>query len=75
MLLPRLDDGTKGVDFVGNTQLPDISYASVHVYPENWSIPSSDLPWVVTNFVQVKLRGSLWSSPPPPFDYETPAGS
>ena len=41
-----IHDGWKGVDFARNITLPDVSFATVHLYPDNWNIPSRDIEWV-----------------------------
>jgi mannan endo-1,4-beta-mannosidase len=41
-----IHDGMKGVDFERNVSIPNISFATVHIYPDNWNIPSQDMWWV-----------------------------
>eukprot|EP00884_Botryococcus_braunii_P002928 jgi/Botrbrau1/12636/Bobra.67_1s0002.1 len=46
-----LNGGFKGVDFARNIRLPDINFATIHVYPDNWDIPANEAAWVNTNFI------------------------
>ncbi len=41
-----IHNGWKGVDFVRNVTIPEVSFATVHIYPDNWNIPSRDIEWV-----------------------------
>lgn len=33
-----INGGWKGVDFVGNIACPNIDFATVHIYPDNWKV-------------------------------------
>jgi len=41
-----IHNGSKGVDFVRNINLPHIDFATVHIYPDNWKISTNDFWWV-----------------------------
>ena len=43
-----IHNGSKGTDFAKNAAIPDIDFLTNHIYPDNWNIPISDLPWVKT---------------------------
>ena len=40
-----IHNGSKGVDFVRNAGIKNIDFLTVHLYPDNWNIPTSDLNW------------------------------
>ncbi|MFW7379643.1 MAG: glycoside hydrolase 5 family protein [Oligoflexus sp.] len=40
-----IHNGSKGVDFIRNASIANIDFLTVHLYPDNWNIPPSDLPW------------------------------
>jgi mannan endo-1,4-beta-mannosidase len=48
-----IHDGTKGVDFARNIQLPNVDFATVHLYPDNWSIQAGDdfYDWFVPHVI------------------------
>jgi mannan endo-1,4-beta-mannosidase len=51
-------NGLKGVDFDRNIQLPNVSFATVHLYPDNWNLPQEDfdswyVPQVIKNRAEV----------------------
>lgn len=46
-----INSGMKGVDFDTNVANPNIDYATVHAYPDNWGIPASDYTWYGPNFI------------------------
>jgi len=41
-----INNGSKGVNFEKNVTLSQIDFATVHIYPDNWNIPSSQMYWV-----------------------------
>jgi mannan endo-1,4-beta-mannosidase len=41
-----INNGSKGVNFEKNVHLTQIDFATVHVYPDNWNIPSHQMGWV-----------------------------
>ena len=41
-----IHNGMKGVDFARNATIPNISFITVHIYPDNWNIPKGDMWWV-----------------------------
>jgi mannan endo-1,4-beta-mannosidase len=41
-----INNGSKGVNFEKNVTLSQIDFATVHVYPDNWNIPSNQMYWV-----------------------------
>jgi mannan endo-1,4-beta-mannosidase len=47
-----MHDGLKGVDFGANVALNNIDFATVHLYPDNWNIPSSDFDWINEHVVK-----------------------
>lgn len=46
-----IDNGQKGVDFAADIALRNVDFATVHIYPDNWQIPSSEMDWVDTGLV------------------------
>ena len=46
-----LSNGSKGVDFVRNLSLPNIDFATIHIYPGNWGIPSTQLDWLLGHYI------------------------
>jgi mannan endo-1,4-beta-mannosidase len=51
-----LDNGLKGVDFSRNVRIKDISFATMHVYPDNWGISASEMNWVMENVVKDRAK-------------------
>eukprot|EP00884_Botryococcus_braunii_P017443 jgi/Botrbrau1/4382/Bobra.105_2s0028.1 len=51
-----MNSGAKGVDFAGNIWSPNISFATIHVYPETWGIPATNYAWVLDNFIRDRAR-------------------
>ncbi len=52
-----IHNGMKGVDFERNLQLPLISFATVHLYPDNSDIPRSDFhSWYVPQVIADRAR-------------------
>ncbi|CAL5219410.1 g1238 [Coccomyxa viridis] len=47
-----INGGYKGVDFVGNIACPNIDFATLHVYPDNWAIQSWEFDWVNANVIR-----------------------
>ena len=47
-----LSNGLKGVDFMWNLSIPNVNFATVHPYPDHWSIGAADLAWFDLNFVK-----------------------
>jgi mannan endo-1,4-beta-mannosidase len=48
-----VNDGSKGVDFTRDIQLPNVSFATVHLYPDNWDIPQQDFQsWFVPEVIE-----------------------
>ena len=47
-----ITNGMKGVDFRRNASIPNLSFATVHIYPDNWNIPSGDMWWVKDRLVK-----------------------
>lgn len=48
-----LHNGSKGVSFEKNVSIPDIDFATVHLYPDNSAVPKSDFDsWYVDNVVK-----------------------
>ena len=46
-------NGMKGVDFDRDILLPNVSFATVHLYPDNWNLPQSDFAsWYVPNVIK-----------------------
>lgn len=43
-----IHNGSKGTDYALNATIPNIDFLTTHIYPDNWNIPISDLPWVKT---------------------------
>jgi mannan endo-1,4-beta-mannosidase len=41
-----IHNGSKGTDYERNAALPTIDFLTTHIYPDNWNIPISELPWV-----------------------------
>ena len=46
-----INGGYKGVDFVRNSHVPHIDFATVHVYPDNWGFEPSEYKWVIPNVI------------------------
>jgi mannan endo-1,4-beta-mannosidase len=51
-----IHNGSKGVDFARNVTLPNIDFATVHIYPDNWNIPSHEMWWVREYLVKDRAR-------------------
>jgi mannan endo-1,4-beta-mannosidase len=51
-----INNGSKGVDFERNLALPHVDFATVHVYPDNWNIPASDMAWARDEIVADRAR-------------------
>jgi len=47
-----INNGMKGVDFARNAALPNISFMTTHLYPDNWNVPTSDLDWFNTCIIR-----------------------
>ena len=47
-----INNGSKGVNFEKNLTIRHLDFATVHVYPDNWNIPSSQFEWINPHFVQ-----------------------
>ena len=47
-----INNGFKGVDFERNVQLPDVDFATVHIYPDNWDIRAEEMDWVGRHIVR-----------------------
>lgn len=47
-----LNGGVKGVDFNRNVKDPNIDFATVHAYPDNWGIPADKYKWYGPNFLK-----------------------
>ncbi len=41
-----IHNGSKGTDYARNATIKDIDFLTTHVYPDNWNIAPSELPWV-----------------------------
>lgn len=46
-----INGGRKGVNFINNTNLPTIDFATIHCYPDNWEIQAYEYDQVNTNFI------------------------
>lgn len=40
-----------GEDFVRNLGIADLDFATIHVYPADWGVPSSAYPWMNDNWI------------------------
>lgn len=40
-----------GEDFNRNLGIADLDFATIHVYPGNWGVPSSTYTWVNDNYI------------------------
>ncbi len=50
-------DGSKGVDFDRNIALPNVSFATTHLYPDNWNVASSEFQsWFVPQVIQDRAK-------------------
>ena len=47
-----INNGSKGVNFEKNVTLSQIDFATVHIYPDNWNIPSQQMSWVEQHLVK-----------------------
>ena len=53
---PWIHNGVKGEDFAQNAALPELDFLTAHLYPDNWEIPPSDLPWFDRCIIQDRAR-------------------
>ena len=59
-----IHNGSKGVDFERNISIPNISFATVHIYPDNWNIPTGDMWWVKDYLVKDRANIAHWAGKP-----------
>ena len=51
-----INGGFKGEDFTKNTALPNIDFATVHVYPDHWQIDRSEHTWIGPNYIADRAK-------------------
>lgn len=51
-----INGGFKGEDFTKNTRLPNIDFATVHVYPDHWQIDSWEHTWIGPNYIADRAK-------------------
>lgn len=51
--------GDMGQDFVANTDIPEIDFATVHAWPDNWLIPQEKTPDFLDGWVQSHITASV----------------
>ncbi|RZA26887.1 MAG: hypothetical protein EOP10_02065 [Proteobacteria bacterium] len=51
-----IHNGLKGVDFERNITIPNISFVTVHIYPDNWGISSSEFDFVERELIADRAR-------------------
>ncbi|RZA22353.1 MAG: hypothetical protein EOP10_15615 [Proteobacteria bacterium] len=51
-----IHNGLKGVDFQRNITIPNINFATVHIYPDNWGISSSEFDFVERELIADRAR-------------------
>lgn len=60
-----------GQDFVMNTNLPNIDFATVHAWPDNWMLPQDKIPAFLDKWVQSHMTaGANLSSGSKPIMFE-----
>ena len=47
-----LNNGYDGVDFVCNLKAPSVDFATMHLYPDSWGIPTDGYKWLGPNYIQ-----------------------
>ena len=40
-----------GEDYVRNLAIADLDFATIHVYPDSWGVPSSSISWMNDNWI------------------------
>jgi len=48
-----LFDGSEGTSFTANTSVPDIDFASAHVYPDGWNLPAAAGATWITDHINI----------------------
>jgi len=51
--------GDMGQDFVANTDIPEVDFATVHAWPDNWMIPQEKTPDFLDGWVQSHITTSV----------------
>ena len=51
-----INGGFKGEDFTKNTALPNIDFATVHVYPDHWQIDQWEHTWIGPNYIADRAK-------------------
>ena len=51
-----INGGFKGEDFTKNVHLPNIDFATVHVYPDHWQIEQWEHTWIGPNYIKDRAQ-------------------
>jgi mannan endo-1,4-beta-mannosidase len=51
-----MHNGRKGADFVRNINIPEVSFATTHIYPDAWHIPHTEMPWIQYQIIQDRAQ-------------------